>query len=164
MITDRWVAPLRGGAVLGSAALLTGAVLAELVWGLRPCPLCLWQRAGHLIALVGAVGVWRAHPVWTLTGATGSGLSALVGAAHFGLERGWWVVPTSCSGAIDLSGLTPEGAVAALLAAAPVRCDEVVWSLWGLSMAGWNAALSALLCLAWAASWRASRPKAPDPV
>ena len=28
-----------------------------------------------------------------------------------------------------------------------VRCDETVWSLWGLSMAGWNALLSAVLAI-----------------
>jgi disulfide bond formation protein DsbB len=33
-----------------------------------------------------------------------------------------------------------------------VRCDEIVWQFLGLSMAGWNALLSAGLALLWVAA------------
>jgi disulfide bond formation protein DsbB len=33
--------------------------------------------------------------------------------------------------------------------AAPVRCDEVPWSLMGISMAGWNVIVSLALALIW---------------
>jgi disulfide bond formation protein DsbB len=37
-----------------------------------------------------------------------------------------------------------------------VRCDEVAWSLLGLSMASWNAILSLGLMALWL--WAAARP------
>jgi disulfide bond formation protein DsbB len=35
------------------------------------------------------------------------------------------------------------------MAAPLIRCDEIAWSLMGISMAGWNAILSFLLALLW---------------
>lgn len=67
---------LRGALVLGALSLLRAALWAELVWGLPPCPLCLWQRAGHL---VGAVGLRHRWVGWTVAGAAGTGLSGLIG-------------------------------------------------------------------------------------
>jgi disulfide bond formation protein DsbB len=136
-------------ALIGSGSLLVAALLAEHVWGLRPCPLCQWQRAGHLIALISIFGLRHPGPRWAFPGLVGTGLSALVGSYHLGSERGWWSVPSGCSGAPDLAGLSPEGALALMMASDPVRCDEVLWSLLGLSMAGWNAVLSAALLTLW---------------
>ena len=49
----------------------------------------------------------------------------------------------------------------AVLEKAPVvRCDEVAWSLFGISMAGWNAILSAGLSALWLASVRGRRREA----
>ena len=45
--------------------------------------------------------------------------------------------------------LNPNAAVAA-----PVRCDAVAWSLFGLSMAGWNMAISLGLAGLWAMAAR----------
>ena len=46
------------------------------------------------------------------------------------------------------------GRVDQILAAPVVRCDEVAWSFAGLSMAGWNALLSAGLAVVWLAAAR----------
>ena len=35
------------------------------------------------------------------------------------------------------------------LAAPLIRCDEVAWSLFGLSMASWNAIASVVLAILW---------------
>ena len=42
----------------------------------------------------------------------------------------------------------------AIEAAPLVRCDQVAWSLFGISMAGWNAICSAMLSGLWLASVR----------
>ena len=49
---------------------------------------------------------------------------------------------------VDLSGnvprgLSPEQLKKYLFGAKMVRCDETAWAMWGISMAGWNALLSA---------------------
>jgi disulfide bond formation protein DsbB len=38
-----------------------------------------------------------------------------------------------------------------------VRCDEIPWEMFGLSMAGWNAVISAGLMLIWIAAARQRR-------
>ena len=140
---------LRLTALLGSGALLLGAFWAERVWGLPPCPLCLWQRAAHLIALIGAVGFLHRRIGWEVAGVVGTGLSGIVGLYQAGAEAGWWALIADCGGAPDLSGLSPEAALARMLEAAPPACDAALWSFAGLSLAGWNAALSGPLLLIW---------------
>lgn len=135
---------------LGSLTLLLAALWAELVWGLPPCPLCHGQRAGHLIALVGAVGLFRRSAPWAGLGALGVGLSGLLGLYQAGAEAGWWVLRAGCGGAPDLSGLSPEAALARMLATGQAACDQAPWVFAGLSLAGWNALLSGLLLTGWA--------------
>ena len=58
-----------------------------------------------------------------------------------------------------MSGGTIEDIRAQVMAAPLTRCDEVPWSLIGVSLAGWNAiasvALAALAALGAARLWRA---------
>ncbi|OYU16616.1 MAG: disulfide bond formation protein B, partial [Rhodobacteraceae bacterium PARR1] len=60
----------------------------------------------------------------------------------------WWQGPTSCSSGpidqIDAGALLDQ-----ILAAPIVRCDEVAWALGGISMASWNAIISAGLVVVW---------------
>ena len=142
-------------ALLGSAGLLLGALAFQYVGGMAPCQLCIWQRWPHVVALVGALGLVVAAPVWALLGAAGAATSGAIGVYHTGVERGWWPGPASCSGGGDLSQLTPEELLAQIMAAPVVRCDQVPWELLGLSMASWNAILSFGLAALWLASLRA---------
>lgn len=68
-------------------------------------------------------------------------LSTGLGVFHSGVERGWWEGPTSCTSG-DISGLSPEQLMEQIMSAPLVRCDEIVWSLFGLTMANWNALFS----------------------
>jgi len=130
-----------GLAAAGSALLLAAAFGFEYGMGLEPCTLCIWQRWPHAImAGIGLAGF--------LPGRNGArlmmlaGLPVLIAGAgvagwHSGVEWGLLPGPTACSGGVALDG-SPAAALDALLASAPVRCDEVPWSLFGLSMANWN--------------------------
>src|SRR5207244_6093546 len=64
-----------------------------------------------------------------------------VGAAlafyHVGVEQHWFAGPAACSGAATAAD-TVEALKAQILRQQPVRCDEVAWSLGGISLAGWN--------------------------
>ncbi len=136
-------------AAAGSAALLAGALAFQYVGGLAPCPLCIWQRWPHVAAVLLGLAL-LAFPRSGVAALGGLAMLAGAGIAawHAGIERGWWPGPVTCT-APDIGGLTPDELLARILESPIVRCDEVAWSLLGVSMAGWNA----LFCLALAALW-----------
>jgi disulfide bond formation protein DsbB len=121
-------------------ALLAGAYLSEYGFGLYPCEMCWWQRYAHFAALALAVISLVVQPRRLWIGLAGLAIlfSGLIGAFHAGVEYGWWEGFTTCSAAAS-SGGDP---LAAIMAAPLVRCDEVQWSLLGVSLAGFNFLIS----------------------
>ena len=142
-------------ATLGSVSLLLGAFLFQAI-GFAPCAMCLWQRWPHAAAiLIGALFVmWRKHwllPLGAIAAATTSGL----GLYHTGVERDWWEGPTSCtSSGANLGSLAGDALLPSSGADAIVMCDDVVWQLFGLSMASYNFLFSALFVVLWIMAWR----------
>ncbi len=140
----------------GSAALLLGAWAFQYVGGLAPCKMCVWQRYPHSAAIViGALAL--ALPtvrLLPLAGALAALTTAAIGLFHAGVEQGWWEGPTSCTSG-DIGGLSAQELMDQIMSAPLVRCDEIPWQMLGLSMAGWNAVISAVLVLFWLAAWRA---------
>jgi len=145
---------LGGLAAAGSVALLLAALVFQYGFGMAPCQLCIWQRWPHLAAAVLAAGLWLlpAGPLM-LAGAAAAATSGGIAVYHTGVERGWWDGPAACSGALDLSQLSAEQMLEALMAAPVVRCDEVPWEMLGLSMASWNAVASFALAGVWLAAF-----------
>ena len=137
---------------LGSLLLLAGALAFQHLGGLAPCPMCIWQRWPHLaavlIALAALTVLWRRRRPLSLVGAGAMAVSAGLGLYHAGVEQRWWPGPSGCSG-VDPSGLSPDELLTRLSQAPLVRCDEIAWQLVGISMAGWNALLSAVLVMFW---------------
>jgi disulfide bond formation protein DsbB len=139
-------------AMAGSVALLAGALAFQHIGGLAPCKLCIWQRWPHAAAvLIGLFALFLPGRGLPLLGAVAALVTAGVGFYHTGIERQWWPGPTTCT-AGPIGGLSSEELLNQILAAPVVRCDEVAWSLAGLSMASWNAVLSLLLALLWLAA------------
>ena len=66
--------------------------------------------------------------------------SGFVGAYHAGVEADLFEGFTQCTA-------TGSRSLADIMATPLVRCDEVPWQLFGVSMAGWNAILSVLSAL-----------------
>lgn len=157
MITRKFLTAL---AAAGSAALLLGALAFQFIGGLAPCHLCILQRWPHLAAVVaGALGLSTANPfwgrLWSWAGAAGAATSSAIGVYHAGVELKWWQGPTSCTGSGNaLSGLTGADLLSTSAPSGVVMCDQIAWSGFGISMAGWNAILSAVLVLIWLASAR----------
>lgn len=141
-----------GLAAAGSLVLLVGAYTFQAL-GYAPCKMCLWQRWPHFVAFgLGVVAlVWPSRIVAAL-GAVALLATAGVGVFHAGVERGWWQGPAACSGGSDLSGLSGADLLSTDVADHVVMCDQVAWSLAGLSMASWNALFSFLLALLWASA------------
>jgi disulfide bond formation protein DsbB len=154
-------------ALLGSGALLGGAYYFQYIVGLAPCELCLLQRWPHMVAVAAglialASFAWpRLALVLVMTAITALIVSAAIAVFHVGVEYHWWTGPMACSGNVPL-GLSPEQLKRYLFGAKMVRCDQPAWELWGISMAGWNAILSAALAFVLAsgvAGWvRSARP------
>jgi disulfide bond formation protein DsbB len=154
-----WLAPFLIAAI--SAAAVSIAIASQAWGGLQPCVLCIWQRWAHggailaaLIALGAALYGARRGAAWFTSLAGGA---AIVGTGialyHVGVEQQWWPGTSGC-GAGALTGAGGLDALRAQIESAPiVRCSDVAWSLFGISMAGYNAILSAALALfAWAAA------------
>jgi disulfide bond formation protein DsbB len=134
-------------AAIASTALLGGAYYFQYIVGLDPCDLCLWQRYPHMmviaagLAAVACFAAPRLALVLTLVAISGLLITAGIGVFHVGVEQHWWQAPQTCSGRIPV-GLSTEALKKYLLSTKMVRCDEVAWKMWGVSMAGWNAILS----------------------
>jgi disulfide bond formation protein DsbB len=147
--------PLAGFVVVASALVLGTALLSQYWGGLAPCELCLkerwpWDAALAIAALwfllSGRVpGGWPAV-VLALIFAAGAALAFY----HVGVEQHWFAGPSSCTtnatGAQSIDDLRKQ-----LLATEPVLCDQVQWSVFGVSLAGFNliaSAVMAVVCIA----------------
>lgn len=138
----------------GSALMLVAALSFQAA-GYAPCELCILQRWPHLAAVVIALLVWLTGRRRLLAplGVIAALLACVFGVYHGGVEMGWWQGPTHCSGGLgNVATLSLQDLTARLNAAPVVRCDEVAWRFLTLSMAGWNAILSAGLTVVWGAS------------
>jgi disulfide bond formation protein DsbB len=75
--------------------------------------------------------------------------TAGLGAYHTGVERGWWAGPDTCSAGANIADVSSADLLNQILAAPVIRCTDVAWQMLGLSMASWNAVMSAVLVLIW---------------
>ncbi|WP_420559892.1 disulfide bond formation protein B [Tepidicaulis sp.] len=133
-----------------TALTIGGALFFEHVIGLQPCSLCLVQRNPYYAALplafLAGVASREANigiiPLALMGALTLIFIvSAGLGVHHAGVEYGWWEGPAGCSGGLAFPGSVSD-LQAQLEGARPVRCDEVPWSLFGLSLAGYNVLIS----------------------
>lgn len=143
----------RGAALLAfvaGIAALGGALLSQYVGGLQPCALCIWQRWpwGIVIVLSLAALLVSGRARTALVALTG--LTVLGGAGvalfHVGVEQGWWTGLESC-GATTGGAATLDELRAQILAAPVVRCTDVAWEMFGVSMAGYNFLISLAVAL-----------------
>lgn len=146
---------------IGSGALLAGAYGFQYFGDLQPCVLCLYQRVPHAVVLVLALIAMLLAPRSAAAWAIGAaGLAVMVGAGiagfHVGVEQHWWQGTAECGS--TTAGDTLEALRAQLLAQPVARCDEVAWSLFNVSMAGYNLAFSvALAIFAFRNCWATAR-------
>lgn len=126
-------------ALIVPAALLAGAYVSQYGFGLYPCEMCWWQRYAHFAALPFAllafvVPLSRAHlPIALAILAIAA--SALIGLFHAGVEYHWWEGFTACTSTADMS---VGNALDAIMGAPMIRCDQAQWTLFGISLAGYN--------------------------
>jgi disulfide bond formation protein DsbB len=131
--------------LVGPAALLAGALGFQHIGGLQPCEMCQWQRWALVTALVLALAGWvlRHNRAVLRLAAVAVLVGAGIAAFHAGVEQHWWKGVTACT-APPVTGTSAE-MLSQILAQPLVRCDAIPWSLFGISMAGWNALLSGMI-------------------
>lgn len=141
MFQSRYAAPVV--ALAAPLLLYGGALVSQFGFGLHPCEMCYWQRWPHQAAIVLAGlallsrrndGAMRAL---TLMAAIAIATSGAIGIFHAGVEYGFWEGLTTCS-------TTTSGPVTLeqIMAAPLIRCDVPQWTLFGVSLAGFNAIFS----------------------
>ena len=133
-----------------SSLMLISAFYLEYFNGALPCDLCITQRWFHgaiiaysfIIILIIKRSV-ISKKLLMLGGAILWLLSSLAGLYHFGIEMNFWTGPDGCSSNIDFT----KNTLTYLLNKSPIKCDEVMFEIFGLSLAGWNALASFFIFL-----------------
>jgi disulfide bond formation protein DsbB len=135
-------------ALVTPLALLAGALGSQYIGGLFPCEMCHWQRWPHYAAVIVALAAFAAgrrpiaRPLVVLAGLL-IVASGLIGLFHAGVEYGWWQGLTRCS-ALPTAGSSAD-ILREIMATPMIRCDEAQWTLFGISLAGFNAIFSLAL-------------------
>ncbi len=128
-----------------SSLMLLSAFYLEHFHGALPCDLCITQRWFHgaiiaysfiIILIINKTLI--SNKLLILVGAILWLSSSLAGLYHLGIEMNFWTGPDGCSSNIDFS----KDTLTYLLNKSPIKCDEVMFKLFGLSLAGWNALAS----------------------
>ena len=150
-------------ALLVSAALLAGAHAFETFGHMAPCVMCLQQRVVHwwILGLAAAAFVVvRVRPNWARPVAFVIGLAFLVSVyfagRHVAVEHHW--IAAQCEAVkFDPNALRfdPHATIAM------PRCDVPAWSMFGITMAGYNALISlAMVILSFVIAFARTRKKA----
>ena len=135
-----------------AAATILGALGFEHIGGYEPCPLCLMQRTPYYIGIpivaAALAAAWVQAPrsaLVVLFAAVGLLMLYNAGLAtyHAGVEWGFWEGPAACAEAPG--GGSAADMLSELGTVTPASCTQAVWRLLGLSFAGWNVLISALL-------------------
>jgi disulfide bond formation protein DsbB len=137
--------PRQGASLLAlavPATLIAAVYVAQYGFGLAPCEMCWWQRYPHFAAIgfaLGALGMrgTRLGEALVRMAALAMGISGLIGGFHAGVEYGWWQGPTACS-----STSLGDDPLASIMNAPLIRCDTPAWTLFGVSLAGFNFLIS----------------------
>lgn len=152
LLTDRGRLLAGLAFVLGLATIL-GAWGSQIIGGLVPCELCLEQRLAYywglpVLALV--LILWNRLPrrflvIGLIVAAAIFAWGTYMGVYHAGVEMKLWPGPTACTGTgVDIS----FSDLSNLNATRVVPCDAIQFELFGITLAGYNALISAAIVLA----------------
>jgi disulfide bond formation protein DsbB len=122
-------------------ALILGALGFQYVAHFPPCEMCHWQRwpliAAAIVGIIGSITIkgdvrWLALLTIVLVAASGA-----IGFYQAGVEWHFFPGPEACTGTFH-----PFNGLNDLNKPGEVRCDVAAWRLFGISLAGYNAAIS----------------------
>ena len=149
-------AQARLAALLLPAALILGALGSQYIGGLFPCEMCHWQRWPHYtaigLALVAFIAPGRLGRTALALAIAAILISGAIGIFHAGVEYHWWQGLTRCSA--PASGRSTAEIFAEIMATPAIQCDVAQWTLFGISLAGFNAIISIFGGFGIIALWR----------
>ena len=137
-----------------SLALVITAILIGELFGLHPCKLCLYARYPHFATLFVFVGyrvilIEKARKVFIALGALAMALSSSISIFHSGVELKIWEGPSTCANPPKLQDMNADELLDQILSTPIIRCDEIVWDFFSLSMANWNSIISIIMMFLW---------------
>jgi disulfide bond formation protein DsbB len=143
-----------GGIVFASLLAVAAAWTGEYVFGIVGCTMCVYERVPYFVtavlaayALLDRLAPVAQRRVFAVCGIVFA-FSAALAIYHGGLQQHWWADFGVCEGALPTES-TVENLRAALRNPTPrPPCDEVDWSMFGLSLASLNLIYSTVLVFA----------------
>lgn len=142
-------------------AVILGAWAFQLIGGYVPCKLCLEERmpyyVGVPLAAIAFAATFSPRLGWLAQFALALATvvfawSIYLGTYHAGVEWGWWPGPPDCSPGGGGNAAQTGELLDQLNNIHVVSCTAASWRFpavpWGLSFAGWNAVMSAILAVA----------------
>lgn len=150
-------------AILASVVALGFALVSQYGFDLHPCVLCIYQRWPYVaIIAIAILGLFLAKRYgkrhwYDLLCALGFATTSGIGMFHVGVEQGWWQGLDGC--VADTSSVSSLNDLKAQIMSAPlVKCDDIPWELFGISMAGYNALLALIMTLFMLRAFMHNRP------
>ena len=133
---------------LVSVVALASALIAEYYFDLQPCAMCLKQREPYYLIIAGFFLVmilkWQ-DKIWFYVGVQIVSIYGLFYSLwHVGIENKILAGPSSCSGGLNISTNT-SSLKEQIISKAVINCEEVAWSIFGLSAATMNSLLLFLI-------------------
>lgn len=150
-LVARWALFYLGASIL----VLAAAYTFQYGFGYQPCELCYFQRYPYMIAIpIAAIAFVTRNQADISAKRAARGflimliflmfLNAFIAIHHVGVEMGYWQAFTSCVG----PEIDPNASVEDILnslSAVSIPCDQPQWTLFGISMAGYNFMIATFL-------------------
>ena len=153
-------------ALLASVFMLGGAYGFEIIGGFFPCDLCWPQRYAHMAVIIFAsfaLYVKNTHQIKWLRFKMMTTFAYMISVGysgyHAGVEQRWWEGPDSCTLQLGDAVKSVTDFFDELKTVAFIRCDDIPWDLFGISMAGYNFLISLTLFIMLCISFRLGSKK-----
>ena len=124
------------------------ALIAEFIFNLQPCELCLKQRHPYYVMILISALIFFIPFSLKIFGFMLIQISSIYGLFyaiwHVGVENNLLSGPSGCSAGLDVAE-NAANLKEQILSKQVVSCDEVIWSFFGISAASINTLV--LLCI-----------------
>ena len=133
---------------LWSIVALGSALIAEFYFDLVPCKMCLKQREPYYVIIAGFIIItilkWQKQ-IWYYLGVQLISIYGLFYSIwHVGIENNFLTGPAGCSSGLNMASNT-SSLKEQILSKPVINCEDVVWSIFGLSAASINSLLLFLI-------------------
>ena len=137
---------------LFAALCLISALIAQYVFGIMPCHLCLYERYVYgALAVIGLASIFWYHRFLFYAAGLVIILGVTLAVYHSGVEMNWWQASRACV-ADNIMAENFEDFQAKFVQKPLASCNQVSWVIFGVSATIWNVIVFALFGLFF---WRA---------